>query len=60
MLSRQGVNVGVLPSLNAGCKLVEKLHQKQRVCFGQRWTIGRCLALGVLVRIHGVIILMER
>jgi hypothetical protein len=59
MLSRQGVNVGILTSLGAGRKLVEKLHQNKRVRVGERWRIGRRLALGMLARIHGTIILIK-
>jgi hypothetical protein len=58
MLSRQGVNVGVLTSLGGGRNLVEKLHENKRVRVGERWRLGRRLALGLLARIHGTIILI--
>jgi len=59
MLSRQDENVGVLTSLGAGRKLIEKLHQNKRVRVGERWRIGRRLALSMLARIHGMIVLIK-
>jgi hypothetical protein len=59
MLSRQGMNVGVLTSLGAGRKLFEKLNQNERVRIGERWRIGRRLTLVMLAKIHGALILIK-